>query len=114
MVANGFYKIVYDGKTGSGIGMIALLNGVASGIDEAGVQYDGVYEEDYETGVVEMHLRVTVPGNVPLVNGVPAKSDTWSFSFDAALPPGFGAGTPVSLRTPFGAVTAGFKLLRGL
>ncbi len=114
MVVNGFYKVTYDGKTGSGLGMLALCNGVASGIDEAGVEYDGVYDEDNETGVVQLHLRAMVPGNVSLVNGVPPKPAPWSFSFDVVLPPNFAAGTPFPLRTPFGAVTAGLRLLRGI
>lgn len=114
MVTNGFYKILYDGKTGSGTGMMALLNGVVSGIDEAGVQYDGAYAEDADTGAVQLHVRATIPGNVPLVNGVPAKAEPWSFSVDAVLPPGFAKGTPVLMRTPFGPVTVGFKLLRAI
>ena len=104
MVTNGFYKISYGGKTGSGIGMLALMGGVVSGIDEAGVQYDGTYGEDADTGAVQFHVRATVP----------AKGEAWSFSVDAVLPPGFAAGTPVPLRTPYGSVTVGFRLLRAL
>ena len=37
MVTSGFYKINYGGKTGAGIGLLALLGGVVSGVDEAGV-----------------------------------------------------------------------------
>ena len=114
MVTNGFYKILYDGKTGSGIGMLVLLNGVASGVDEAGVEYGGVYSEDLDTGAVQFQLSATVPANVALVIGVPAKAEPWSFSFGAVLPPGFVSGTRVPIRTPFGTVAVGFKLLRAL
>lgn len=114
MVTNGFYKISYDGKTGSGFGLIALVSGVICGLDEATVQYDGTYGEDQDTGVVQCHVRATVPANVPLVLGVGPKSEAWSFSIDFYLPPSFASGTPVALRTPFGSVTVSFRLLRAL
>jgi hypothetical protein len=112
MVQNGFYQITYDGSTGSGFGMLALMNGLVSGIDEAGVNYDGEYGEDDLTGVVQFHMRATVPEGVALVVGTPAREEAWTFAIDAVLPPGFATGTPTKLRTRFGAVTVAFKLLR--
>lgn len=112
MVPSGFYKIIYDGSTGSGFGMMALMNGLISGIDEAGVSYDGEYGEDDLTGVVQFHLRATIPAGVALVIGAPARDEPWSFAIDAVLPPGFATGTPTKLRTRFGPVTVAFTLLR--
>ena len=112
MVPNGFYKISYEGATGAGFGMLALLSGLVSGIDEAGVAYDGEYGEDDQTGVVQFHVRATIPAGVGLVLGTPPKDEPWSFAIDAVLPPGFATGTPIKLRTRFGPVTLVFALLR--
>jgi hypothetical protein len=114
MVPNGFYKIAYEGSTGSGFGMLALLSGLISGIDEAGVAYDGEYGEDDLTGVVQFHVRAIIPAGVGLVLGTPARDEAWSFAIDAVLPPGFASGTPVKLRTKFGPVRLIFALLRRL
>jgi hypothetical protein len=114
MVPNGFYKVTYDGATGSGFGMLALMSGLISGVDEAGVSYDGEYGEDDLSGVVQIHVRAIIPAGVGLVLGVPARDEPWSFAIDAVLPPGFVTGTPTKLRTRFGPVTVAFTLLRRL
>ena len=114
MVTNGFYKISYAGRTGSGFGLLAFLGGVVSGLDEAGVQYEGTYDEDSDTGAVQFSVRATIPANVGLVIGVPPKAEAWSFTVDAVLPPGFDTGTPVPLRTPYGPVKVEFRLMRAL
>jgi hypothetical protein len=112
MVPSGFYKISYEGSNGAGFGMIALMNGVLSGVDEAGVAYDGEYGEDDVTGAVQIHLRAIIPAGVALVLGTPAQAEAWSFAIDAVLPPTFASGTPTKLRTRFGTVNVAFTLLR--
>ncbi len=114
MVVSGFYKIGYGGATGSGIGMLALHGGKITGIDEAGVQYDGEYLEDDVTGSVQFHLRASVPADAALVVGVPAKGEPWTFAIDAHLPPNFASGVETKIRTPFGLATVRFTLLRPL
>ncbi len=114
MVVNGFYKIGYGGSTGSGFGMLALAGGKITGIDEAGVQYDGEYLEDDITGSVQFHLRASVPADISLVVGVPARAEPWSFAVDAHLPPNFATGVATKIRTAFGLVTVTFTLLRPL
>ncbi len=114
MVTSGFYKIAYGGTTGSGFGMLALAGGKITGIDEAGVQYDGEYMEDDITGSVQFHLRAAVPADAALVVGVPAKGEPWSFAIDAYLPPNFASGVETKIRTPFGLATVRFTLLRTL
>ena len=114
MVVNGFYKIGYGGSTGSGFGMLALAGGKITGIDEAGIKYDGEYLEDEVTGSVQFHLRATVPADAQLVMGVPPRGEEWSFAVDSHLPANFATGVPIKLRTQFGAVTATFTLLRTL
>jgi hypothetical protein len=112
MVVNGFYKIGYGGATGEGFGMLALLGGKITGIDEARVKYDGEYQEDDVTGSVQFHIRATVPADAPLVMGVPPRGEEWSFAIDAHLPANFASGVPVKVRTPYGQVTVTFTLLR--
>jgi hypothetical protein len=114
MVVSGFYKIDYGGNTGSGFGMLALYSGRVTGIDEAGIKYDGEYFEDDVTGSVQFHLRATVPADVPLVVGVPAKGEEWTFAIDAHLAANFATGIPNKIRTPFGAATVTFTLLQAL
>jgi len=114
MVTNGIYKIGYGGTTGSGYGMLALIAGKITGIDEAGIEYDGEYMEDDVTGAVQFHLRATVPADVALVVGVPAKGEPWTFSIDTYLPPNFGSGVENKIRTPFGLATVRFTLLRAI
>jgi hypothetical protein len=114
MLLNGFYKILYSGATGEGFGMLALANGNITGIDEAGVKYDGEYVEDMVTGSVQFHLRASVPADAPLVLGVPPRGEPWSFAVDAHLPPNFTSGVITKIRTPYGAVDVRFSLLRTL
>jgi hypothetical protein len=112
MVPNGFYKVTYGGATGQGFGLLAFLNGIVVGLDEAGVRYDGGYGEDSNTGALQLHVNVTVPAGVALVLGTPPRTDEWSFGVDAALPAAFASGAPIRLRTRFGSVTVAFTLLR--
>jgi hypothetical protein len=114
MAIDGFYRFVYGGQAGSGLGLLALQNGKITGVDGGGGEYDGHYEEDRETGNVAIHVDLLVPANMPLVVGAAARPDPWTLHIDAKLPPKFAGGIPVTIPTPFAPVNVSFKLLKKL
>ena len=73
----GFYSITYGGAApglgGIGFGVIALDTGKVIGADVAGGRYDGVYEFDQTTSMINATVNVTVPAGVALVTGFPAQ-----------------------------------------
>ena len=112
MVTEGFYRFVYGGSAGSGIGLVALQGGNITGIDGGGGQYDGSYSAA-DDGVT-IRLDVTVPANMPLVTGERARAEPWILNINAKLPSNFGNGMPFNVRTPYGPINVSFALLRRL
>ena len=49
-MVNGFYAIYYTGVSGSGIGVLAINNGIIAGADMVGGRYDGTYKQSAIAG----------------------------------------------------------------
>ena len=108
----GFYSIVFVGQTGdSGFGIIVLDTGRVVGVDITGARYDGTYAYNQQTDLIDVDLTLTVPPGVPLVQGIPARSEEWSFDFTANFPKETRE-SPVEVNTPFGPVNTIFRYLR--
>ena len=112
MAVDGFYRFVYAGRTGSGLGLLALHRGNITGVDGGGGEYDGHYTQDAATGGLSVHVEILVPPNVPLVIGAAARAEPWSLHIDAELPAHFAGAIPVTVPTPFGPLSVSFKVLR--
>lgn len=113
-VENGFYSIVYGGPAGSGVGVLVLCDGVITGADGGGNLYDGHYFEDEQTETIKFHVDVTIPAHMPMVIGIAARPESWKFSMDGDLPPGFAKGLPIIIRTGTTPVSVSFRSLRKL
>ena len=113
-VENGFYSIVYGGPAGSGVGVLVLCDGSITGADAGGNLYDGHYFEDLETETIKFHVDVTIPAHMPMVIGVAARPESWKFSMDGDLPPGFARGLPIIIRTGTAPVSVSFRSIRKL
>lgn len=108
----GMYKFSFVGTTGTGLGVIILERGRVFGSDGA-VQYDGTYEPSTDRrGYVSVHVHLTVPPGVPLVQGVPAQPMSYGFDIDCAF--ASRGTTPVSVQTPFGPVQGHIAFLRAV
>jgi hypothetical protein len=108
----GMYRFDYQGKEGAGLGVLILARGRAFGSD-GGVQYDGTCEPSAaQPGYVDVHLQLTVPPGVPLVQGVPAQPVAYSFDLDCS----FAARgvTGFRVETPFGPVQGEVTFLRSV
>jgi hypothetical protein len=112
MAIDGFYRFVYSGRAGSGLGLIALHGGKITGVDAGGGEYEGQYSQDALTGGLTIRVALLVPPNVPLVIGVEPRDEAWTLPIDAKLPANFAGAVPVSVPTPFGPISVSFKLLR--
>ena len=108
----GFYSIAFTGQFGdSGFGIIVLDTGRVVGVDVGGACFDGTYTYNQQSKLIDVDLTLTVPPGVPLVQGVPARPDEWSFDFKASFPKETNE-TPVAVDTPFGPVNTIIRYLR--
>lgn len=107
----GFYAVYYTGVAGLGHAVLVINDGIVTGADVTGGEYDGTYAE--LDGGVSIEVVLTVPAGTTLVTGqtLPAP---YSQTIKAQLPASFGSGQPVLVQTPLGPVNAIFKKLRNL
>ncbi len=69
----GFYKAEWWGQNGTsyGFGVVAFFEGLITGTDAAGVNFDGEYEIPSEDLIQVKWLKAAVPPNVSLAQGGP-------------------------------------------
>jgi hypothetical protein len=109
---NGFYAIYYTGATGSGVGVLAIKDGIISGADMAGGVYNGTYVVNEASGQGDANLQMTFPPGASLVTGALAGTQPLTLQMNATLPVNLGNGQPVPLQTPTGAVNVIFRKIR--
>ncbi len=108
----GFYSIIFTGQTGDyGMGVIVLDTGIIVGADAAGGEYDGEYQYNPRTELIDADVTLTVPPGVALVTEVPAQYQEWSFSFKASFPRET-SDTPLRVDTRVGPVNLIIRFLR--
>ncbi len=83
---DGMYKIDYAGNTGSGYATLIFESGRIYGADVAHGQYDGHYEANPTTGLVDTSVRVLMPANTPSVIGLVQPFD-WTLDVKASMNP---------------------------
>jgi hypothetical protein len=110
---NGFYAIYYTGVSGTGIGVLAINNGVIVGADMLGGRYDGTYKPSSTTmGSYDANVRITIPPGASLVTGALAGPQPYYMDVAMTLPANLGAEQPVRIETPTGPVNVIFRKLR--
>jgi hypothetical protein len=110
---DGFFSMAFTGSAGSGFGVIALHNGKVAGSDVAGASYDGSYQEDPDTHVVNFDITMSAPaGLTPVQTGVPlAAPQSIPISMSVSADDLTGD-LPTRLRTPLGPVNVLFRKIR--
>ena len=112
-IMDGIYAITFRGAADWGTGMLVLKNGTVVGADVSGVLYDGTYSVLGENVVVKFIM--TVPPGAALVQGVPARPESYKIPVDTVVPiSSFENNNPVLLKLPPGPVNVIFKRLRAL
>ncbi len=108
----GFYSVTFAGHADYGFGIIILDTGVVIGADVGGVLYDGIYDFNHKTEMLDVSVTLTVPPGVPLVMGVPPQTIEYKFKIVTSLPRTLGNETPITIDTPSGPVNVIFKKIR--
>ena len=105
--------MTFRGAFDWGIGMLVLRKKVVTGVDAAGVNYDGQYIDLGDT--IEFEIVMKIPPGVTLVQGTPARPDTYETSFTATISRvAIEKNQTVQLNLPQGPVNAIFCKLREL
>jgi hypothetical protein len=94
---DGFYAAYLTGSAGQGFAMLVFRNGTIAGADALGAKYDGVYNE--AAGGFAVKLKVSLPPNMFLVQGVSTGPEADDSELDFQLPVDF-------LSQPFIRVSA--------
>jgi len=113
MVKEGMYGIIFTGIEDSGMGMLVLENGRIYGADAAGGKFDGEYEFNRETGMIESRIKVTIPPGVRTVQGIPPQQFEYSYNVEAEFPRDIDDYT-TQLKTDAGPVNVRIIYLRPL
>lgn len=109
----GIYRAEYQGVAGLGVCLLVLENGVVCGSDWGGGRYDGTYEVNRSTGLIDVRVVVTMPPGVPTVQGVPALATARSFNVKVSFPRKV-ANQVVTATTDDGPVKVRMNFLREL
>jgi hypothetical protein len=107
---NGFYAVYITGSARQGFAMLVFRNGKVVGVDVGGVKYDGTYN-DSGTGYA-VKLKVVIPPNAPLVQGVSTGPQGDSSELEFQLPGDFLAKPFIRVDAKHGPVNAKIVKLR--
>jgi hypothetical protein len=83
---DGMYGIDFTTGGDAGTGVFIFEGGRVYGADRGTARYDGSYEMDQSTRMVQLRLKVTFPPNVMSVFGLEYPFE-WSVDCEAALDP---------------------------
>ena len=94
----GMYRIDYEGPTGDrGWGILVFDSGKVWGIDNSNAHYDGDFEFNQETRVIDAKITAKYPKGAELVTGDSVTEDDFEVVFDISLPRSLHAPTKVSV-----------------
>jgi hypothetical protein len=107
------YGVDYAASHGSGMACLIFDTGRVFGADPAGGKYDGEYVYDEISGMADLHLKVTMPANVPSVLGIQNPYE-WSIDVQTKLNPKADQGS-LQVATSLGRqISATYRYLRAL
>lgn len=100
MNKEGFYSIQYQGPKGQGFGLIALDTGTVVGADVTGGLFDGTYNYNHKTEMLDVKITLTVPAGESLVTGAPPQASEYKTTFESSLPRTLGEEKPIQVNGP--------------
>lgn len=109
----GFYAAYLTAAGGNGMVLMALRCGRLVGADLGGVKYDGTYVEKDGKGY-KVEVLVTVPPNIPLVQGMSSGPSPEPYTLVASFPQDFASQPFVRIEGKYGPVNGRFVKLRDL
>ena len=110
---DGIYSMTFRGAFDWGIGMLVLRKEVVTGVDAAGVNYDGRYLDLGDK--IKFEIVMKIPPGVTLVQGTPARPDTYETCFKATISKADMVNNQtIKLNLPQGPVNVIFSKLREL
>jgi hypothetical protein len=107
---NGFYAVYLTGSSSQGFAMLVFRNQEIVGVDAGGVKYDGTYC-DSERGFA-IKLKVSIPPNAPLVQGVTVGPQGDNSELNFELPIDFLSQPFIRIAAKHGPVNAKLVKLR--
>ncbi len=109
---NGFYGAYLTGTATQGFAMFVFRNGKVVGVDIGGAKYDGTYGDT--VGGYAVKLRIVIPPNVGLVQGVTVGPEGDSSDLGFELPLDFLEKPFLRVNAKHGPVNAKIVKLREL
>jgi hypothetical protein len=111
---NGFYAAYITGSFQQGFALLVFRNGIVAGVDVGGGKYDGTYYDGATGEGFTVKLKVSLPPNATLVQGVTTgpQGDASEISFQ--LPVDFLAKPFIRVDAKHGPVNAKIVKLREL
>lgn len=100
------------GAKDQGFAILVLRDGVAVGIDLGGVKFDGTYAQ--VEGGFDLRLRIEIPPNSDLIQGVRTGAETVVSDFRFTLPANFLAQPFMRIEAPHGPLNARITKMRDL
>lgn len=110
---DGMYKIQFAGVAGTGTGVLVFDSGRIFGADEDRVQYDGAYEANPATGLVDITMRVHIPAGQRSVIGTMLPYD-WTLEVTANVNPRKETDNLFLLNPHGSSVKGSYEFLRAL
>jgi hypothetical protein len=110
---DGMFAVEYVGAQGGGGASLVFQDGLVYGVDVGDASYDGTYEFDARSGLVNVRVKITFPPGGMTVFGV-SNPYEWSIDAESQFDPLQNSG-PLQIRTSFGKIVdAKFRFLRTL
>lgn len=110
---DGMYLIEFAGQAGAGQGTLIFDGGRIYGADVAAGQYDGEYQFNEATGLVDIKVRVRMPPDVESVIGI-VQPFEWILAVETEMSPDQDRGQ-MQVRTNLGEpIAAAYVFLRSL
>ena len=107
----GIYKVDYQGIAGLGFAMLILESGTVTGADVTGGFYDGTYEWNEQTRLLDIAVQVDVSEGTVLVMGNAAPPGGLRFGVRCSFPRDPDNQT-INAETDFGPIVVRVQLLR--
>ena len=114
---DGMYYIEFAGVAGAGGGCLVFESGAVFGADTGGGKYDGKYQFNENTGLVDLSLKVIMAANSQSVLG-PSHPYEWSLNVKTEMDPNKDSG-PLLVKTILGTkpgpvLRASYEFVRSL
>lgn len=109
---NGFYSGYFTGAAGVSIGMFIFQNGIISGADAGGGQYDGTYSNSAESNFIEGIIRFTLPIGHHSIMGKIASTEPIIIDVQIKLPTKINKDEIHLIQTPLGNINAKFNKIK--